>query len=1540
MDHVGTWRSRPVFITSTFLDMQDERDFLRNVVFPDIEEQLRARRHHLEWIDLRVGVATAAAATEEARELQVLKVCLAEVKRSRPFLIALIGDRYGWVPPEARIKAAAAEEGFEGDVAGRSVTDLEIDFGVLSDPEQRKRSYFYFREPLPYAAMGEAAACYSERFDSDPEAQKRGGKLEALKQRIKEQFPDRVRSYPAQWNGQNVTGFEKLRELVTRDLWRELEAETADALSAGEVSWRQAEREAVEDFAEDRARDFVGRKELLGRIARFASSKPGEGSWGLCVTGAAGAGKSALWGMLQARLPQAKFALVLGHAAGASQRAASVDAMLRRWIDELAADLGVPWELAEDAKDEDVEAAFASLLGRVAQRRRVLILVDALDQFEQTTQARNLTWLPRLWPENARLIATTIPSEASQALLQRAGVDEASLPPLAASEARDIIAAICQRYRRTFEPPVIDALVAKKSDSGPACSNPLWLIMAVEELNLLDADDFARVRRDYGGLPPATALCALMCDMVSGSAQSAGAAGMPADIPGLYAWSFDRAAALFGAPLTQALLGAIAVSRGGWRESDFREVLPKLASEPWDELRSAQLRRSFRGQMRQRGALSQWDFAHGQMRPAVKAWLARVKAPQEPAIHTAIANHLLALPADDPLHVSETMMHLMAERDAPARARLYYGRASLTAAETDGATRVLADLVLAAPAGDRKAALAQVLRLLDGTDVVNSRSAALVANAARRFLYDFDSLINQRIELAVEAALFDRMKTAYNRLLLFDPGNAGWQHDLSVSHLKIGDVLIAQGNLPEAQKTYRDGLAIADQLAKSDPDNADWQRDLSVSYNNIGDVLVAQGDLLEALKSYRDGRAIADRLAKSDPGNAYWQRDLSVSYTNIGDVLVAQGNLPEALKTYRDGLAIRDRLAKSDPGNARWQRDLSASYNKIGDVLVAQGNLPEALKSYRDGRAIADRLAKSDPGNAYWQRDLSVSYTNIGDVLVARGNLPEALKLFRDGLAIADRLAKSDPGNAGWQSDLSGSYNKIGDMLVAQGNLPEALKTFRDGLAIADRLAKSDPGNAGWQRDLSVSYNNIGDVLVAQGNLPEALKTLRDGLAIRDRLAKSDPGNTGWQRDLSVSYDRVGNVLVAQGDLLEALKTFRDGLAIRDRLAKSDPGHARWQRDLSVSYERIGDVLMAQGNLLEALKTFRDGLAIRDRLTKSDPGNARWQRDLSMSYDRIGDVLMAQGNLPEALKTFRDRLAIADRLAKSDPSNADWQRDLSMSCERVGDVLVTQGNLPEALKTFRDGLAIRERLAKADPSNARGQHDVIVSCVKVAEIDRSQARTLLTMAGEVVRQMEQRGQLAPQNAWMPADLARRLNELSVPRIDRPQSSPGRHGEAPVRDAAAAAPPARLTDAKVVAESATLLDRGNATGARDLLYKQGSSNSTPRNLLAVCYLRLGDPQRALDILRSMIFPDGGLLPKESAEPAWIVNFATAMVLRGDIEAGRRALRWLKDPVHPGAVRLLGAIEAWEKSPGAGGRFKRMFGGRPQKPIPLDFPPGVY
>jgi hypothetical protein len=52
------WKTVKVFISSTFRDMQAERDHLVRFVFPRLREQLLARRIHLVDVDLRWGVTS------------------------------------------------------------------------------------------------------------------------------------------------------------------------------------------------------------------------------------------------------------------------------------------------------------------------------------------------------------------------------------------------------------------------------------------------------------------------------------------------------------------------------------------------------------------------------------------------------------------------------------------------------------------------------------------------------------------------------------------------------------------------------------------------------------------------------------------------------------------------------------------------------------------------------------------------------------------------------------------------------------------------------------------------------------------------------------------------------------------------------------------------------------------------------------------------------------------------------------------------------------------------------------------------------------------------------------------------------------------------------------------------------------------------------------------------------------------------------------------------------------------------------------------
>src|SRR3954463_12991034 len=96
----GEWKTVRVFISSTFRDMQAERDHLVRFVFPRLREQLLPHRIHLVDMDLRWGVTSEQDASEVCREI---------INECRPRFLCMLGGRYGWVPPGKTCSITAAD---------------------------------------------------------------------------------------------------------------------------------------------------------------------------------------------------------------------------------------------------------------------------------------------------------------------------------------------------------------------------------------------------------------------------------------------------------------------------------------------------------------------------------------------------------------------------------------------------------------------------------------------------------------------------------------------------------------------------------------------------------------------------------------------------------------------------------------------------------------------------------------------------------------------------------------------------------------------------------------------------------------------------------------------------------------------------------------------------------------------------------------------------------------------------------------------------------------------------------------------------------------------------------------------------------------------------------------------------------------------------------------------------------------------------------------------------------------------------------------
>lgn len=612
------WRTISIFISSTFNDMHAERDYIRKVLVPRLNNALAKYKIFVQATDLRWGVSTVGI-PEEEREAKVLHVCLNAIKNSKPYFIALLGDRYGWMPSLERTqKIISTLDSDQQSIIDNldeeiSVTELEILLGSIGSSQLLDHSFFCFRQiDDPNEIPSELKPIYLDLPDS-----KANHKLTSLKKRIIDTCKNanqeyRTIFYSPYWNNDRKQ-FEQLDQLgeklfdaIVSDITHNIDQPHS---STSTETLFEEENEALEDFINLNVMNFIGRKELLSNLVEFIFSRQTaqgalERSSCRFLSGFSGCGKSYVFSALCKELEQyaeSKKVILLTHAAGITRQSVSTRNMVYRWCRQL---LDILKDTTTTLDPKDSVAKFQSLILRVqAQGFFPVIIIDSLDSFtsDRDHVLRDFKFIPHSIP----VICTTLPTYADSIVKANPTCEIREIDYFSREDAIALISHRLQSNVKELTSTQIESILAKVDSSGrPSYESPLWLQLTLSILMELGSDDFHSIHKQQ--FEEEDRKIEAYLNLII--------AQLPSEPATLFAYFINLTSKYFNPQLTNKVLSLIALTIDGVDDT----TLSALIGDDWDTLEFTSLLYWMRDFIRRDTQTGKWKFTHNILRDVVR----------------------------------------------------------------------------------------------------------------------------------------------------------------------------------------------------------------------------------------------------------------------------------------------------------------------------------------------------------------------------------------------------------------------------------------------------------------------------------------------------------------------------------------------------------------------------------------------------------------------------------------------------------------------------------------------------------------------------------------------------------------------------------------------------------------------------------------------------------------------------------------------------------------------------------------------------------
>lgn len=392
----------------------------------------------------------------------------------------------------------------------------------------------------------------------------------------------------------------------------------------------------------------------------------------------------------------------------------------------------------------------------------------------------------------------------------------------------------------------------------------------------------------------------------------------------------------------------------------------------------------------------------------------------------------------------------------------------------------------------------------------------------------------------------------------------------------VAEVLIDEGDLPEARRIFEKAFEAARDLALRSGDDPVADQALAESHENLGRIALAEGQAALARTHFTSMLDVATERQAGGAGASAWRAIRGRALRRLGQVEHLLDRGEAVLERYREAVRIFEDLIGAEPREPRWREALASVHATFQPILMIRGDMDGAGRAALAQVEIGEFLVALDPSRVTWQESLAVALERASLVLRARGDGSGALARTQRAHSLRAALAGRDPTNRIRRADLGASHRDFGHVWLAVNRPEDALASFRAALDIAESLSAESPTHAAWAIDVAYARMEAATALHRLARTAEALGEARLAREDLRRAADRAPLDVTIREGLIRLGSDMARLLGALGRWDEAGAVLEDTSAAAEALALDHPEDPSRRFMLATLCMQLSEAVMEQ----------------------------------------------------------------------------------------------------------------------------------------------------------------------------------------------------------------------------------------------------------------------------------------------------------------------------------------------------------------------------